>query len=137
MVQLCKRKDYGLKGRPKNLISPQAREGLGDDNPYDPDVINDPEVRCFPCPTLAEAEGAFEVIKEHESEERQVTFLDNYGRQIMSGNNWLFNVCEVLRAKSDYHTDLVIVLQLYDHRLPIKILCTHITFFSADANVRK
>ena len=35
----------------------------------------------------------------------------------------------MLRAKENYHTDLIVVLQLWDAKLPIKNLCTHITYF--------
>ena len=62
------------------------------DNPYDPGVIDDPDVKCFPVEELTEAEAAFDEIKEYGSQEgegRQVTILDDFGRQIDAGNKWL------------------------------------------------
>ena len=41
--QIMMRDDYGFKARRKNLISKEAQKGLGADNPYDPEVIDDPE----------------------------------------------------------------------------------------------
>ena len=67
--QIMKRDDYGFKGRRKNLISEEAQKGVGADNPYDPEVIDNPEVKCFPVMELTEAEAAFDEIKEYESQE--------------------------------------------------------------------
>ena len=103
-----KRDDYGFKGRRKNLISKEAQKGVGADNPHDPEVIDDPEVKCFPVEELTEAEAAFDEIKEYESREgegRQVTILDDFGRQIDAGNKWLFEACDKLRKQAQFYTD--------------------------------
>ena len=125
------RDDYGFKGRRENLISKEAQKGVGADNPYDPEVIDDPDVKCFPVEELTEAEAAFDEIKEYESREgegRQVTILDDFGRQIDAGNKWLFEACDKLRKEAQFYTDLVIIFQHYNARLPILDVCTHVSF---------
>jgi hypothetical protein len=76
------RVEYGLRGRPKHLISKQAQKGAGYDNPYDPAVIDDPEVECWPCEKLSEAENVFQTIRDRgvkKGDPKGVIIIDDYG----------------------------------------------------------
>ena len=42
---------WGFSGRHKNLISKEAAK-VGDDNPYDPKVVDDPDTDCWPVEEL-------------------------------------------------------------------------------------
>ena len=56
VTNLITREDHGFRGRRKNLITREAQKDVADDNVYDPQVLDDPEVQCFPVAELKDAE---------------------------------------------------------------------------------
>ena len=73
---------WGFSGRHKNLISKEAAK-VGDDNPYDPKVLDDPDTDCWPVAELKDAEQVFKdqimTYEPEDGEQRQLTIIDDYG----------------------------------------------------------
>ena len=62
IANMISRHEYGYRGRQKHLISKQAKK-THKDNPYDPAVLEDPEVTLWPVDKLSQAESVFDIMK--------------------------------------------------------------------------
>ena len=101
---------WGFSGRHKNLISKEAAK-VGDDNPYDPEVLDDPDTDCWPVAELKDAEQVSKdqimTYKPEDGEQRQLAIIDDYGSvinhaDITGKKGWLKIAASHLRKKSWY-----------------------------------
>ena len=111
MANLYKRVEYGYTKMEKHLFSPQARRDSrsgGRLNPYDPLLLDDPDIKCHAYEYFEQAEEDFEDLEEGSREVPKLVGIDDYGSQIR-GNKWFTDKLTTFSNKAN--ASVIVVFQ--------------------------
>jgi hypothetical protein len=82
MTNFLKRVDYGYTEMEQHLLSPEAKRSSrsgGRLNPYDPLVLDDPDITCHAYECFEQAKEVFEDLEEAPKEVPKLVVVDDYG----------------------------------------------------------